>query len=90
MPVSCCGILNYQATEETWKKLLNAVTAARDEYQLKLKQLGINPAVAVDCDQQSPTVPPLENAEIVVTSTIVEAPETKTLLDLMKLSLKDK
>ena len=85
VPVSCCGIFNYQATEETWKKLLLAVTAAREEYQIKVKQLGINPEV--DTGKNSPTVLLLD--DVSQPDPVVEAPKTKALLDLMKLSLKE-
>lgn len=82
VPVSCVGIFNYQATEETWKQLTEAVTAAREQYQLKLHQLGL-----AEPPEKQITVDSVE----AVKDTIVakEPAHTDVLLDLMKLSLKD-
>ena len=78
VPVSCCGILNYQAMEDTWKKLSEAVAIAREEYQLKLNQLGLT--IPVDPSEKpiQPTEPTASGKEICV---------TEALLQLMKISL---
>ena len=39
VPVSCCGILNYQGTEEIWQNLSQQIAAARNEYQLKAQKM---------------------------------------------------
>ncbi len=84
VPVSCCGILNYQATEETWKQLTEAVTNAREQYQLKLQQLGLD-TTEKETQLDTPA------AESIATPSVKKQPvETDTLLELMKLSLKEK
>lgn len=84
VPVSCCGILNYQATEETWKQLTEAVTVARENYQKKLQELGL----VVDVTEKDMKVDdPCVN---MAASTSEKKPDqTDTLLELMKLSLKN-
>lgn len=85
VPVSCCGILNYQATEETWKQLTEAVTIAREQYQLKLQQLGLSDTTEKETQLDIPA------AESIATPSVKKQPvETDTLLELMKLSLKEK
>lgn len=83
VPVSCCGVFNYQATEETWKLLIKDVSQARDEYQLKLQQLGLIDAPQKETNdgdvKDKPTVPVI----------IPQPAQTDGLLELMKLSLKD-
>jgi ribosomal protein L7Ae-like RNA K-turn-binding protein len=87
VPVSCCGILNYQATEETWKQLTEAVTLARENYQLKLKELGL----AVDIPGKETKIEDSANIDkIAAFSVEKKVNQTDTLLELMKLSLKDK
>ena len=85
VPVSCCGILNYQATEETWKQLTEAVTLARENYQLKLKELGLVVEI-------SETETKIDDAEVNIAAFSAEkkVDQTDSLLELMKLSLKDK
>lgn len=85
VPVSCCGILNYQATEETWKQLTEAVTLAREHYQLKLKELGLVVEI-------SETETKIDDADVNIAAFSAEkkVDQTDTLLELMKLSLKDK
>jgi ribosomal protein L7Ae-like RNA K-turn-binding protein len=85
VPVSCCGILNYQATEETWKQLTEAVTLARENYQLKLKELGLVVEI-------SETETKIDDADVNIAAFSAEkkVDQTDTLLELMKLSLKDK
>lgn len=39
VPVSCCGIFNYQGTEEIWQNLSEKIAAAREEYQLKAQKM---------------------------------------------------
>ncbi|KAI9551806.1 hypothetical protein GHT06_022142 [Daphnia sinensis] len=84
VPVSCCGILNYQATEETWKQLTEAVTVARENYQKRLQELGL----VVDVTEKVPKVddPYLNTAAVGVEK---KSDQTDTLLNLMKLSLKN-
>lgn len=84
VPVSCCGILNYQATEETWKQLTEAVTVARENYQQKLQALGL----VVDVTEKDTKVedPYLNTAAAGVEK---KPDQTDTLLELMKLSLKN-
>lgn len=88
VPVSCCGILNYQATEETWKKLTEAVTIARENYQLKLQQLGLT----TDPSGSKPTdeIPKEDNLPVQPQSVVKEPSQTSVLLDLVKLSLTEK
>ncbi len=87
VPVACCGILNYQATEETWKKLTEAVAVAREEYQLKLKQLGLS--IPADASMQvDPPAEPTKPSES--TASGMETCETEALLQLMKMSLLEK
>lgn len=85
VPVSCCGILNYQATEETWKKLTEEVGRAREEYQLKLRHLGLITDSPID---EAGT----QEAESAPTVVAVKEParETDALMQLMKLSLLDR
>ena len=85
VPVSCCGILNYQATEETWKQLTEAVTLARENYQLKLKELGLVVEI-------SETETKIDDADVNIAAFSAEkkVDQTDSLLELMKLSLKDK
>lgn len=86
VPVSCCGILNYQATEETWKKLTEAVTAARDHYQLKLQELGLkNDSENKQIDEPHED----ENIREPNEGILKKSNQTDVLLDLVKLSLKD-
>ena len=83
VPVSVCGVLNYQATEETWKQLTEAVTVAREQYQIKLQHL-----VPSDTPEKETQLEvPLES--IVDPGVNKEPVQTDTLLELMKLSLKD-
>ena len=83
VPVSVCGVLNYQATEETWKQLTEAVTVAREQYQIKLQHL-----VPIDTPvKETQLEVPLEC--IVDPGVNKEPVQTDTLLELMKLSLKD-
>ena len=87
VPVSCCGILNYQATEDTWKKLTEAVAVAREEYQLKLKQLGL----AISADTGMQVDPPEELLQPTEpTTSVKETCETEALLQLMKMTLLEK
>ena len=79
VPVSCCGILNYQGTEETWAKLSREVIKSREEYQLKAQQLGL---ISVKVDEN------VTDTHTEVASNQVS--ETDVLLNLMKLSLKEK
>lgn len=80
VPVSCCGIFNYQGTEETLKKLTVAVTQAREQYQAKLQELGL----------QQPATPPAIEETTSAPAVCPQPPaETDALLELMKLSLKD-
>lgn len=88
VPVSCCGVLNYQATEDTWKELSKAVSLARKEYQEKLRQLGLTES------SDSQNLPQLEVKEKVenlepTPSQAKENVHTDALLDILKLSLKD-
>ena len=68
VPVSCCGILNYQGTEDIWQKLSQEISKAREEYQFKIQKLGIGNDRIVDNN----------------------IPENDVLLNIMKLSLKEK
>lgn len=77
VPVSVCGILNFQATEETWKKLTEAVGAAREEYQRKRLEL-FPPSLVPEVEMTEPL--PAQQEE--------HHNETDALLELMKLSLK--
>jgi ribosomal protein L7Ae-like RNA K-turn-binding protein len=89
VPVSCCGILNYQATEETWKQLTEAVSLARENYQLKLQELGL----AVDlAGKETKTEDENIRNDVDIAAFTVEkkTDQTDALLELMKLSLKDK
>ncbi|XP_057375510.1 selenocysteine insertion sequence-binding protein 2-like [Daphnia carinata] len=84
VPVSCCGILNYQATEETWKQLTEAVTVARENYQQKLQELGLVGDVK---EKVTKVDDPSHNTAAV---DVEKKPDqTDTLLELMKLSLKN-
>lgn len=94
VPVSCCGVLNYQATEETWKELSKAVSLARKEYQEKIKQLGLalEPSDCLESPQLETGAPSTpsnpENHEQPGTSA-KENVETGALLSLLKLSIRD-
>jgi selenocysteine insertion sequence-binding protein 2 len=76
VPVSCCGILNYQATEETWKQLTEDVTLARENYQLKLKELGLVVEI-------SETETKIDDADVNIAAFSAEkkVDQTDTLLD---------
>lgn len=82
VPVSCVGILNYQATEETWKQLTEAVNVAREEYQLKLQQLGL-----ADVSEKQTEIDTSNDLE--VSTDVAKPAQTDVLLSLMKLSMKE-
>ena len=100
VPVSVCGVLNYQATEETWKRLTEAVGTARNEYQVKRAQLAPAAAVSGD-DEDDPhsstgsgiTEGSAGTMDVEMEETDVHEVggprETDALLQLIKLSLKD-
>lgn len=74
--VSCCGVLNYQGTEETWKLLDQLVAHAKAQYQAKARIVKIEAHHDDEPQQQQPDQK-------------MAAPETDALFKLIKLSLTD-
>ena len=86
VPVSCCGVLNYQGTEEIWNKLSELILKAKDDYQLKAQLLGLKQVVTVQTVEDSQESMPVAEVEEIQPK---GGSETDALLQLIKLSLKN-
>lgn len=88
VPVSCCGILNHQGTEETWRKLSELVARAKEEYQAKAlffyEKSIVSDATEVEASAESPEE--ILSSPVRVEPKSTQLPETNVLLELIRSS----